>query len=100
MIWRKYLSNKRSKERVVRYTQVASFLYSSNVFYIYYISMKLIDKLRLKFIKYKYNKLIDKQYKRIKEQEKMKRDYLIEEIDRRLERTDEIVSNINKVFNS
>lgn len=43
---------------------------------------------------------MDKQYKRIKEQEKMKRDYLIEEIDRRLERTDEIVSNINKVFNS
>ena len=62
--------------------------------------MKLIDKLRLKFIKYKYNKLIDKQYKRIKEQEKLKTDCLIEEIDRRLERTDKITSVFNKVFNS
>lgn len=62
--------------------------------------MKLIDKIRLKFIKYKYNKLMDKQYKRIKEQEKMKTDYLIEEIDRRLERTDKITSDFNKVFNS
>lgn len=62
--------------------------------------MKLIDKIRLKFIKYKYNKLMDKQYKRIKEQEKMKTDYLIEEIDRRLERTDKITSEFNKVFNS
>lgn len=62
--------------------------------------MKLIDKIRLKFIKYKYNKLVDKQYKRIKEQEKMKTDYLIEEIDRRLDRTDKIVSEFNKVFNS
>ena len=62
--------------------------------------MKLIDKIRLKFIKYKYNKLMDKQYKRIKEQEKMKTDYLIEEIDRRLERTDKITSEFNKVFSS
>ena len=62
--------------------------------------MKLIDKIRLKFIKYKYNKLVDKQYKRIKEQEKMKTDYLIEEIDRRLDRTDKIVSEFNKVFSS
>lgn len=62
--------------------------------------MKLIDKIRLKFIKYKYNKLMDKQYKRIKEQEKMKTDYLIEEIDRRLDRTDKITSEFNKVFNS
>lgn len=62
--------------------------------------MKLIDKIRLKFIKYRYNKLLDKQYKRIKEQEKMKTDYLIEEIDRRLDRTDKIVSEFNKVFNS
>ena len=62
--------------------------------------MKLIDKIRLKFIKYRYNKLLDKQYKRIKEQEKMKTDYLIEEIDRRLDRTDKIVNEFNKVFNS
>ena len=62
--------------------------------------MKLIDKIRLKFIKYRYNKLVDKQYKRIKEQEKMKTDYLIEEIDRRLDRTDKIVSEFNKVFSS
>ena len=62
--------------------------------------MKLIDKIRLKFIKYRYNKLLDKQYKRIKEQEKMRTDYLIEEVDRRLERTDKIVSEFNKVFNS
>jgi len=62
--------------------------------------MKLIDRIRLKFIKYRYNKLLDKQYKRIKEQEKMKTDYLIEEIDRRLERTDKITSVFNKVFNS
>ena len=62
--------------------------------------MKLIDRIRLKFIKYRYNKLLDKQYKRIKEQEKLKTDYLIEEIDRRLERTDKITSVFNKVFNS
>lgn len=62
--------------------------------------MKLIDRIRLKFIKYRYNKLLDKQYKRIKEQEKMKTDYLIEEVDRRLERTDKITSVFNKVFNS
>lgn len=62
--------------------------------------MKLIDRIRLKFIKYRYNKLLDKQYKRIKEQEKMKTDYLIEEIDRRLERTDKITSVFNKVFSS
>lgn len=62
--------------------------------------MKLIDKIRLKFIKYKYNKLLDKQYKRIKEQEKLKTDYLIEEIDRRLDRTDKITEVFNKVFNS
>lgn len=62
--------------------------------------MKLIDRIRLKFIKYKYNKLLDKQYKKIKEQEKLKTDYLIEEIDRRLDRTDKITSEFNKVFNS
>lgn len=67
--------------------------------YILY-KMKLIDKIRLKFIKYRYNKLIDEQNKRIKEQEKMKTDYLIEEVDRRLDRTDKIVSEFNKVFNS
>lgn len=43
---------------------------------------------------------MDKQYKKIKEQEKLKTDYLIEEIDRRLERTDKITSVFNKVFNS
>lgn len=62
--------------------------------------MKLIDKIRLKFIKYRYNKLLNKQYKRIKEQEKLKTDYLIEEIDRRLDRTDKITETFNKVFNS
>lgn len=62
--------------------------------------MKLIDKIRLKFIKYRYNRLLDKQYKKIKEQEKLRTDYLIEEVDRRLERTDKIVSEFNKVFNS
>ena len=62
--------------------------------------MKIVDRIRLKFMKYRYNKLMDKQYKKIKEQEKLKTDYLIEEIDRRLERTDKITSVFNKVFNS
>ena len=75
-----------------------SFLIKCLLYILY--TMKLIDKIRLKFIKYKYNKLVDKQYKRIKEQEKMKTDYLIEEIDRRLDRTDKITETFNKVFNS
>lgn len=62
--------------------------------------MNLIDKIKLKFIKRKYNKLMDEQYKRIKEQEKAINDYLMNEVDRKLERTDKIITDYKKVFSS
>jgi hypothetical protein len=62
--------------------------------------MNLIDRIKLKFIKRKYNKLMDEQYKRIKEQEKAINDYLINEVDRKLERTDKIIADYKKVFSS
>lgn len=62
--------------------------------------MNLIDRIKLKFIKRKYNKLMDEQYKRIKEQEKAINDYLINEVDRKLERTDKIITDYKKVFSS
>lgn len=62
--------------------------------------MNLIDRIKLKFIKRKYNKLMDEQYKRIKEQEKAINDYLMNEIDRKLERTDKIITDYKKVFSS
>jgi hypothetical protein len=62
--------------------------------------MNLIDRIKLKFIKRKYNKLMDEQYKRIKEQEKAINDYLMNEVDRKLERTDKIITDYKKVFSS
>ena len=62
--------------------------------------MKLIDKIKLILIKHKYNKMIDEQAKRHKEMEKASRDFLIEEIDRRLERSQELVETYKKVFNN
>ena len=62
--------------------------------------MNLIDRIKLKFIKRKYNKLMDEQYKRIKEQEKAINDYLLNEVDRKLERTDKIITDYKKVFSS
>ena len=62
--------------------------------------MNLIDRIKLKFIKRKYNKLMDEQYKRIKEQEKAINDYLLEEVDRKIERTDKIIADYKKVFSS
>jgi hypothetical protein len=43
---------------------------------------------------------MDEQYKRIKEQEKAINDYLINEVDRKLERTDKIIADYKKVFSS
>ena len=62
--------------------------------------MNLIDRIKLKFIKRKYNKLMDEQYKRIKEQEKAINDYLLEEVDRKIERTYKIIADYKKVFSS
>ena len=60
--------------------------------------MKRLDKLKLKYIKYRYNKLMDEQYKRSKDMEKAINDFLIEEIDRRLERSQWLVDIYSKVF--
>ena len=43
---------------------------------------------------------MDEQYKRIKEQEKAINDYLMNEVDRKLERTDKIITDYKKVFSS
>lgn len=49
--------------------------------------MKRLNKLKLMYIKHKYNKMMDEKYKRDKDMEKAINDFLIEEIDRRLERS-------------
>lgn len=60
--------------------------------------MKRLNKLKLMYIKHKYNKMMDEKYKRDKDIEKAINDFLIEEIDRRLERSQWLVDTYSKVF--
>lgn len=56
----------------------------------------MFDKLKLKYRTYRYNKLVDK----IRKDEQIARaaalDYLMEEIDRRLTRSDKLISLFHK----
>lgn len=58
----------------------------------------LISKIKMYLIKKKYNRMLDEQYKREKEMRERALNFKLEEIDRRLERSDATLNYYHSIF--
>ena len=58
----------------------------------------MFNRFKLRLHKRRYNKLLDEQYKREKEMRARALDFQLEEVERRLERTEATLTHFHNVF--